>query len=75
MSIFTNPDFQGRLKAALVYASEYIEADAECFRECSTVEGGSWLDADDQRQYELEKRKVAEISELLKLMHEGQDDE
>lgn len=75
MSVFSNPDFQARIKAALVYASEYIEADAECYKECSTNPDGSWAEADDERQYELEMRKIAEMSELLRLIHEDVGDE
>lgn len=70
VSIFNDPNFQAKIKAALVYAADYIEADAECLKEASTDLQGNWVDQEDCKQYELEMRKVADMSALLKLIQE-----
>lgn len=70
VSVFTDPAFQARVKAALVWASEFIESGAEDFKQCSTTPDGQWMDDEDERHYSLEMSKVSEMSELLRLMHD-----
>lgn len=72
MSIFHSPEFQSRLKAALIWASEQIESDAECLKEACTNFDGGWDDSDAQQTYEFQIGKVREMEDLLKLMHESE---
>lgn len=69
MSIFKNPEFQARVKHALIFASEHIEADAESLRENSTV-GGCWDDRESRAIHQFWTKKVAEMTELLRMIHE-----
>lgn len=70
MSAFNNPKFQARIRAALVWASEQIESEAECLKEACTSFNGEWDDSDAKQTYEFEIGKVREMAALLKEMGE-----
>lgn len=63
MSIWTDPEFQYRVRQLLIYSIEFIETDAECYRESNAVNGD--LEGLEQQVYESEMGKVAEIARLL----------
>lgn len=63
MSIWQDPEFQNRVKQLLIYSAEYIETDAECYRESNAIAGV--LSDDDQLIYQSELNKVKEFDQLL----------
>ena len=71
MSIWTDPKFQERVRQALIWSSEFVEADADCFKESATLRDGSWHDQDDQITHERMMQKVGEMADLLKQISEA----
>jgi len=64
MSIWTDPEFQYRVKQLLIYSIEFIETDAQCYQESVTVDG-KWMDELEKQTYESEMTKVAELERVL----------
>ena len=71
MSIWTDPKFQERVRQALIKASEFMEAEAECFKESGTLPDGTWVDHQEADAYEREMKQVDEMADLLKQISEG----
>ena len=63
MGIWMDPDFQNRVTQLLIYSAEFIETDAECYRESHGINGK--LEGLEKQVYESELEKVAAIDQLL----------
>lgn len=63
MTIWTDPEFQYRVNQLLIYCAEFIETDAECYRESNTRDGD--LQGLEKQVYESELEKVAAIDRIL----------
>jgi hypothetical protein len=66
MTIWTNKDFQERVKEALIDAFAHVSADANSLRECSTNKDGTWDDDSDLPWYEHLIERKNELERLLK---------
>ena len=73
MTIWTDPKFQERVRQALIKASEFMEAEAECLRESCTNPNheGEWDSEDNRLEFKREMQQVDEMADLLKLISEG----
>ncbi len=63
MNIWADPEFQYRVRQLLIYSAEFIETDAECYRESNAVNGE--LQGMERQVYESEMGMVAEIDRVL----------
>jgi len=63
MSIWMDPDFQNRVTQLLIYSAEFIETDAECYRESNSADGQ--LQGMEKQVYESELDKVKAIDQIL----------
>lgn len=70
MSIWTDPKFQGRVKQALIWSSEFVEAEAECLRESCTspCHDGEWDEEYNRLEYEREMKQVDEMADILRMV-------
>ena len=73
MSIWTDPKFQERVKQALIWASEFVESEAECLRESCTSPNhdDEWDDESNRQEYLREIKQVDEMADLLRVISNG----
>ena len=73
MIIWTDPKFQERVKQALIWASEFVESEAECLRESCTSPNheGEWDSEDNRLEYQREMKQVGEMDDLLRVISNG----
>lgn len=65
MTIWMDPEFQRRVTQLLIYCAEYIETDAECYKESVAVDGNLTEGDETSFHYYSMIEKVMAIDKLL----------